>query len=112
MTKTLTSTQHLACLCFELPGKCGSVRMRGTGLVAAGAPKKLLQFAGLQDCYTSSTGHTRTKGNFLKATLTALEKSFGFLSPDLWGEHDYLDHPYDKPENQKEEPKKLDIRAV
>lgn len=104
-------------ICSKLTGKCGSVRMRlipaprGTGLVAAGAPKKLLQFAGLQDCYTASTGHTRTKGNFLKATFTALEKSFGFLSPDLWGEHDYLEHPYDKPENPiKEEPKALDFR--
>lgn len=60
--------------------------------------KKLLEFAGIQDIYTSSTGHTRTKGNFLKATFTALEKSFGFLSPDLWGDIQYLQHPYDKEE--------------
>lgn len=89
-------------ICSKLTGKCGSVRMRlipaprGTGLVAAGAPKRLLQFAGLTDCYTSSTGHTRTKGNFLKATFVALQKSYGFLSPDLWGDNKYLEHPYDK----------------
>merc|ERR1712168_1318724 len=85
----------------KLTGKCGSVRMRlipaprGTGIVAAMAPKKLLQFAGLQDCYTQSSGHTRTKGNFLKATFNALRKSYGFLSPDLWGIFRGQSHPYD-----------------
>eukprot|EP00493_Phyllostaurus_siculus_P002006 UN02016 len=73
-------------ICSKLTGKCGSVRMRlipaprGTGIVAAMAPKKLLQFAGLSDCYTQSSGHTRTKGNFLKATFSALRKSYGYLS--------------------------------
>ena len=39
-------------------GKCGStvVRLipapRGTGIVAAGVPKKLLNMAGIEDCYT------------------------------------------------------------
>merc|ERR1711964_361051 len=62
----------------KLTGKCGSVRMRlipaprGTGIVAGTAPKRLLEFAGLKDCYTSSIGHTRTKGNFLKATYFSL----------------------------------------
>lgn len=90
-------------ICCKLTGKCGSVRMRlipaprGTGLVAAGAPKRLLEFAGLEDCYSSSTGHTRTKGNFLKATFYALQKSYGFLSPDFWGDVNYLkQHPFDK----------------
>ena len=41
-----------------LQGKCGStvVRLipapRGTGIVAAGVPKKLLNMAGIEDCYT------------------------------------------------------------
>merc|ERR1719473_2060924 len=90
-------------ICCKLTGKCGSVRMRlipaprGTGLVAAGAPKRLLEFAGLEDCYSSSTGHTRTKGNFLKATFYALQKSYGFLSPDFWGDVNHLkQHPFDK----------------
>lgn len=97
-------------ICSKLTGKCGSVRMRlipaprGTGLVAATAPKKLLTFAGLEDCYTQSTGHTRTKGNFLKATFVALKKSYGFLSPDLWGDGDYMkEHPYDQdPDGKKD----------
>jgi len=88
-------------ICSKLTGKCGSVRMRlipaprGTGIVAAMAPKKLLQFAGLSDCYTQSSGHTRTKGNFLKATFSALRKSYGYLSPDLWGNYRGPNHPYD-----------------
>lgn len=100
-------------ICSKLTGKCGSVRMRlipaprGTGLVAAGAPKKLLQFAGIEDCYTASTGHTRTKGNFLKATFRALKKSYGFLSPDLWGAcRGPASHPYDKDIIDKAEDKK------
>jgi small subunit ribosomal protein S2e len=44
-----------------------------------------LQFAGIQDCYTASTGNTKTKGNFLKATVAALEETYRYLSPDLWG---------------------------
>merc|ERR1719392_122508 len=40
----------------KLTGKCGSVRMRlipapkGTGIVAAIAPKKILKMAGIEDC--------------------------------------------------------------
>jgi len=57
---------------------------RGTGLVAAGAPKKVLQLAGIQDVYTSSKGNTKTRGNFLKATYAALEETYRYLTPDLW----------------------------
>jgi small subunit ribosomal protein S2e len=58
----------------KVTGKCASVQVkltpapRGTGLVAAPIPKKVLTFAGLDDVYTSSTGHTRTAENFIKAT--------------------------------------------
>merc|ERR1712043_83297 len=44
----------------KVTGKCGSVSVRlipaprGTGIVAAGVPKKLLQMAGVEDCYTCS----------------------------------------------------------
>merc|ERR1712063_248575 len=46
----------------KVTGKCGSVSVRlvpaprGSGIVASRAPKKLLQFAGIQDVYTSSFG--------------------------------------------------------
>merc|ERR1712243_427081 len=31
---------------------------RGTGIVSAPVPKKLLQMAGIDDCYTSARGYT------------------------------------------------------
>jgi small subunit ribosomal protein S2e len=77
-------------VCNKVTGKCGSVRVRlipaprGTGLVAAPVPKKLLGMAGVEDCYTSSRGHTRTLGNFVKAVFFALSKTYGYLSPELW----------------------------
>ena len=74
----------------KVTGKCGSVRVRlipaprGTGIVAAGAPKKVLQLAGIQDCFTSCKGSTKTRGNFLKATYDALSETYKYLTPDFW----------------------------
>ena len=101
----------------KLTGKCGSVTMRlvpaprGAGIVAAKAPKKVLQMAGIEDVYTASRGHRRTLGNFIKATFSALAASYGYLTPDLWRETtfgktpqqeftDVLAKPY-KPEVEK-----------
>merc|ERR1712139_471005 len=45
----------------KVTGKCGSVTVRlipaprGTSIVAAGVSKKLLQLAGIDDCYTSAS---------------------------------------------------------
>lgn len=88
----------------KVTGKGGSVRVRlipaprGTGIVGAPTPKKILQFAGIQDCYTSSQGNTKTKGNFLKATFAALEETYRYLTRDLWGE-------------TREEPTLLDVHS-
>lgn len=74
----------------KVTGKCGSVRFRlipaprGTGLVAARVTKKLLGFAGIQDAFSSSTGTTRTLGNFIKAAFACVSKTYSYLSPDLW----------------------------
>jgi len=74
----------------KVTGKCGSVRVRiipgprGSGIVAAPASKKVLQLAGISDCYTSSRGKTRTRGNFLKATYAALGETYRYLTPNLW----------------------------
>merc|ERR1712216_1100618 len=74
----------------KITAKCGSVRMRlipapkGTGIVAAGVPKKVLEFAGVDDCYTSSRGSTKTMGNFVKATFYCIKKLYGYLTPDFW----------------------------
>ena len=62
----------------QVTGKCGSVTVRlipaprGAGIVAARVPKKVLQMAGIEDCYTSARGSTKTLGNFVKVgTLPA-----------------------------------------
>ena len=47
---------------------------RGTSIVAAGVSKKLLQMAGIDDCYTSACGTTATAGNFAMATRPSLTK--------------------------------------
>lgn len=84
----------------KLTGKCGSVSLRlvpaprGSGVVAAKASKKLLQFAGVQDVFTSSFGHTASLGNFIKATFDALSKTYAYLTPDLWAPQAIAQHPF------------------
>ena len=74
----------------KVTGKSGSVSVRlvpaprGTGIVAAPIPTKILQLAGIEDVYTSSCGKTRTSGNFIMAVFYALRKTYSFLTPDLW----------------------------
>ncbi|OAD75853.1 hypothetical protein PHYBLDRAFT_154856 [Phycomyces blakesleeanus NRRL 1555(-)] len=84
----------------KVTGKCGSALCRlvpaprGTGIVAAPTPKKVLQLAGITDCYTTSRGSTRTLGNFVKATFAAIGNTYGFLTPDLWEETEFSKVPY------------------
>jgi len=81
-------------------GKCGSVSVRlipaprGTGIVAAHVPKKLLTMAGIEDCYTSARGSTSTLGNFAKATYLAIQQTYSYLTPDLWHETPLEPSPY------------------
>ena len=83
----------------KVSGKCASAAVKfipapkGTSLVAAPVIKKLLQLAGIRDCYTGSTGCTRTIANFLKAGFVAISKTYGFLTPSLWPETPYLALP-------------------
>lgn len=84
----------------KVTGKCGSVLVRlipaprGTGIVSAPVPKKLLNMAGIEDCYTSASGQTSTLGNFAKATYAAIGKTYGYLSPDLWKDTVFTKSPY------------------
>ncbi|KAG5883137.1 hypothetical protein JTB14_030967 [Gonioctena quinquepunctata] len=84
----------------KVTGKCGSVTVRlipaprGTGIVSAPVPKKLLQMAGIEDCYTSARGSTGTLGNFAKATYAAIGKTYAYLTPDLWKEMPLSKTPY------------------
>ncbi|KAF7819023.1 40S ribosomal protein S2-4-like [Senna tora] len=67
---------------------------RGAGIVAARVPKKVLQFAGIEDVFTSSRGSTKTLGNFVKATFDCLMKSYGFLTPEFWKETRFTKSPF------------------
>ena len=75
---------------MKLSGSSGSVSVRlipaprGTGIVAAPASKKILAMAGLEDCYSTTRGHSRTTGNFITAVFNAIAASYGYLSPELW----------------------------
>ncbi|VBB26980.1 unnamed protein product [Acanthocheilonema viteae] len=86
----------------KVTGKCGSVLVRlipaprGTGIVSAPVPKKLLQMAGVEDCYTSAVGQTATLGNFAKATYAAIQRTYSYLTPDLWKEQSLEKTPYQR----------------
>lgn len=92
---------------FKVTGKNGSVSIRlipapkGTGIVGAPTSKKVLMLAGVKDCYTSSTGCTRTMGNFIYATFNALSKTYKFLTPDLWGMPAFRKSPLDASDEKK-----------
>ncbi|KAL9650703.1 hypothetical protein ABK040_001759 [Willaertia magna] len=84
----------------KLTGKCGSVRVRlvpaprGSGLVASPVPKKLLSLGGYTDVFTSSSGHTKTLANFVKATFDAIKKTYAFKTPDMWKANPLPSSPY------------------
>merc|ERR1719369_2219295 len=84
----------------KVTGKCGSVTVRlipaprGTSIVAAGVSKKLLQMAGIDDCYTSANGTTATAGNFAMATYLAIAQTYSYLTPDMWAVTDNGKTPY------------------
>uniref|UniRef100_A0A2K6KEE8 Small ribosomal subunit protein uS5 n=1 Tax=Rhinopithecus bieti TaxID=61621 RepID=A0A2K6KEE8_RHIBE len=84
----------------KVTGRCGSVLVRlipaprGTGIVSAPVPKKLLMMAGIDDCYTSARGCTATMGNFAKATFDAICKIYSYLTPDLWKKTVFTKSPY------------------
>merc|ERR1711935_959501 len=93
---------HVHTIPAKVKGKCGSctVRMipapRGTGLVAAQVAKKILQFAGIDDVYSTCTGQTRTRENFCRALFQCLKKTYSFLTPDLWPKTDFIQSPFIK----------------
>jgi small subunit ribosomal protein S2e len=84
----------------KVTGKCGSVRFRlipaprGTGLVAARAPKKLLNYAGYKDVYTNAKGNTKCLGNFVKAAFAAICATNAYLTPDRWAETVFTPSPF------------------
>ena len=85
---------------MKCSGKCGSVHVRlvpaprGAGVVGSMTMKKLMGYAGIQDVFSCSSGHTRTKGNFMKATFEALRSTTLMLTPDQWKEIPVEKSPY------------------
>jgi len=85
---------------MKVSGKCGSVRVRlipaprGSGIVGSPVTKKMMQFAGISDCFSCSCGHTRTKGNFAKALFEALRHTYQYKTPDLWKATKFCMTPY------------------
>ncbi|CAH8268940.1 unnamed protein product [Arabidopsis lyrata] len=102
----------------KVTGKCGSVTVRmvpaprGSGIVAARVPKKVLQFAGIDDVFTSSRGSTKTLGNFVKATFDCLQKTYGFLTPEFWKETRFSKSPYQEHTDYLLTPPGVKIREV
>merc|ERR1740121_268503 len=85
---------------MKVAGKCGSVRVRlipaprGTGVVGSLTLKKMMAFAGVNDVFSCSCGHTRTKGNFMKATFEALRATYAYLTPEDWKPTHFTKHPF------------------
>lgn len=57
---------------------------RGTGIVSAPMPKKLLIMTGIGDCYTSARSCLVTLGNSVKVTFDAIFKTCSYLTLGLW----------------------------
>lgn len=74
----------------RVEGKWGSVRMvllpapRGVGLVAGEMAKRILEIAGIKDCWTRSFGETRTALSTVGATYMALRNTNKIILPSLW----------------------------
>merc|ERR1719237_720234 len=98
---------------MKVSGKSGSVRVRlvpaprGTGVVGSPVMKKMLAFCGIADCFSCSCGHTRTKGNFMKATFMALKATYGYLTPDLWKPTHFTKSPFQEHTDHLKETKTL-----
>lgn len=75
---------------FKVRGKRGSVVVdlipgpRGLGVVAGEAARIILRLAGIQDCWTRSSGSTRTIPSFAYATYDALKSTYRVVTPKDW----------------------------
>lgn len=63
----------------QIEGKEGSVRVvlkpapRGVGLVVSDEAKKIMELAGIEDCWAKTFGETRTRVNFIRAVFNAFK---------------------------------------
>jgi small subunit ribosomal protein S5 len=105
---------------FEVEGKCGSVIVRlmsapkGKGLCVESEIAKVLEFAGIKDCWSKTFGQTKNRLNLLIATEKALKK----LSTTKVREIDakntsIVDHSIKKVKKEKiESPIKVDDNSI
>lgn len=67
---------------FKVYGKCGSCEItlmpapKGTGLKVEKECAKILEFAGITDCWSKTKGSTKTKINLIKALEEALKQTY------------------------------------
>ena len=75
---------------FKVSGKCGSVTVtllpgtKGLGLVAGDIAKRVLDMAGIKDCWTKTVGSTKTTTSFSFATFEALQNTVKLMTPRDW----------------------------
>jgi small subunit ribosomal protein S5 len=75
---------------LSVGGRCASVNAkllpapRGLGLVTGEAAKKVLKLAGIQDCWSRTSGDTRTTANYVKAVFEALKATYHIQNPADW----------------------------
>ena len=75
---------------MKVKGKCGSVVIeiepgpRGLGVVAGEVAQTIIKFAGIKDCWTRSTGSTRTIPSYAFATYNALKNTYKIVTPKDW----------------------------
>jgi small subunit ribosomal protein S5 len=75
---------------LSVDGSCASVTAkllpapRGLGLVTGEAAKKVLKLAGIQDCWSRTSGDTRTTANYVKAVFEALKATYHVQNPADW----------------------------
>jgi len=75
---------------FQIKGKCGGAKItvvpgpRGLGLVASEVSKVVLNLAGIKDCWTRSSGSTRTVPSFAYAVFDALKETYSLITPADW----------------------------
>ena len=75
---------------LSVDGRCASVTAkilpgpRGLGLVTGEAAKKVLKLAGIEDCWSRTSGDTRTTANYVKAVFEALKATYHVQNPADW----------------------------
>jgi small subunit ribosomal protein S5 len=75
----LSSTNNPHTIPFKTEGRCGSVRITlmpapvGKGLVIERECKKILEFAGIKDVWSKTSGKTVSKLNLINACVSALQ---------------------------------------